>query len=73
MLNIASYLTIFMIVSNVKSKTIKKYILKATIVVTMFMLGFNFMTGGLVSENSLLKEKMPQTYYSIQQAICFWD
>ncbi len=73
MLNIASYLTIFMIVSNVKSKTIKKYILKATIAVTMFMLGFNFMTGGLVSENSLLKEKMPQTYYSIQQAICFWD
>ncbi len=73
MLNIASYLTIFMIVSNVKSKEIKKYILTFTIVITIFMLGINFVVGGVISENSLLEEKSPETYNKIKQSICFWE
>ena len=73
MLNIASYLTLFMIVSNIKSKEIKKYILKISIAVTLFMLFVNFIVGGVCGEVDLLKRTRPKDYYNIRYDICFWE
>lgn len=72
-LNIASYLTVFIIVNNVKSKEIKKYILKILIIVTLFMLFSNFIVGGVVSEQNLLEKFYPNQYYNIRYNICFWE
>ena len=72
-LNIASYLTIFIIVSNIKSVEIKKYILKIIIAITMFMFFANIYVGGLISENNLLKSFEPEMYYKIMYNICFWE
>lgn len=73
MLNIASYLTLFLIVSNIKSKEIKKYILKISIGVTIFMLFVNFIVGGVCGENNLLEKIYPQEFYNIRYDICFWE
>lgn len=72
-LNITSYLTLFMIVSNIKSEEIKKYILRMAIAVTMFMFIINFVVGGLVSEIKILEINNPQIYYKIRYLVCFWE
>lgn len=72
-LNIASYLTLFLIVSNIKSEQIKKYILKFTIATTLFMLTVNFIVGGVVSEDEYLKRYFPRQYYAIRYGVCFWE
>ncbi len=73
LLNIASYLTLFIIISNIKSDEIKKYLLKAVIIVTMFMLVVNFIVGGLVSENNFLETLNSEVFYTIRYLICFWE
>lgn len=72
-LNIASYLTLFIIVNNIKSKEIKRYILKIAIIITLFMLIANFIVGAVVSENNLLESTYPNQYYNIRYNICFWE
>ena len=73
LLNIASYFTLFIIVNNIKSKEIKRYILKISIVITLFMLFINFIVGGVVSESNLLEKNYPELYYNIRYSICFWE
>ena len=73
MLNIISYMTLFMIVSNIKSKEIKKYILRISIAVTLFMLFANFIVGGVCGETDMLKRARPKDYYNIRYDICFWE
>lgn len=73
LLNIASYITLFIIVSNIKSEEIKKYILKIAIGVTVFMLIANFIIGAVVSEKNVLEILYPEKYYSIRYGICFWE
>lgn len=72
-LNIASYLTLFIIVSNIKSTEIKKYILKIAISITLFMLAINFIVGAVVSEINILESISPIQYYSIRYNVCFWE
>ena len=73
LLNIASYLTLFIIVNKIQSKEIKKYILKITIIITFFMLIINSIIGGLVSENGLLESSDSSTFYKMRYSICFWE
>ena len=73
LLNIASYLTLFIIVSNVKSEEIKKYILKLAIGISIFMLAANFLVGAVVAEKNVLEILHPEKYYSIRYGICFWE
>jgi len=72
-LNIASYLTLFMLVSNIRSKEIKKYIMVFAILITIYMLIVNFIVGGVEAEYNILKIKYPEQYYSIRYGICFWE
>lgn len=72
-LNIASYLTIFMITDNITNEVIKKYILKIVLVLTLFMLFANFIVGAVVSEHNLLEKFYPKQYYNIRYSICFWE
>ena len=72
-LNITSYLTLFMIINNIKSIEIKKYILRICIGTTIFMFIINMYVGGLISENNFLKQIKPVTYYKIMYNICFWE
>jgi len=72
-LNIASYMTLFMIVSNIKSEDIKKYILIFAIIITLYMLVSNFIVGAVVSEENLLEKICPTQYYRIRYGICFWE
>ena len=72
-LNIASYLTIFIIASNIKSIEIKNYILKIIIAITMFMFFINLFVGGIISESFVLKKTHPKLYYSVMYDICFWE
>ena len=72
-LNIASYLTIFIIVSNIKSLEIKEYIYKIIIAITMFMFFINLFVGGIISESFALKRTNPELYYKVMYNICFWE
>lgn len=71
--NIASLNIIFMIANNLKSSTIKKYLLKIIIILTLYMLFANFIVGAVISESNLLKMLYPKQYYFIRYSICFWE
>ena len=73
LLNIASYLTVFIIISNIKSEEVKKYILKIAIIITLFMLFSNIIVGAVVGEENFLQIFYPNQYYNIRYNICFWE
>lgn len=72
LLNIASYITLFIIVNNIKSDEIKKYIFIIGMVITIYMLLINLFIGGIISEKNLLEIINPTLYFKIMYNICFW-
>ena len=72
LLNIASYMTLFIIVNNIKSDEIKNYVLIIGMITTLYMLFANLFVGGIISENNLLEICNPILYNKIMYSICFW-
>lgn len=73
LLNIASFLIVFMIANNLNSLCIKKYLLKITLTLTLYMFFINFIVGAVVSESNFLERLYPNEYYAIRYSICFWE
>lgn len=72
LLNIASYMTLFIIVNNIKSDEIKNYVLIIGMIITLYMLFSNLFVGGITSEKNLLEICNPILYNKIMYSICFW-
>ena len=71
--NIASFIIVFIIANNVKSPVTKKYLLKLTLILTLYMFFINFIVGAVVSESNFLEVLHPSQYYFIRYSICFWE
>ena len=71
--NISSFIIIFMIVSNLKNLVVKQYLLKITLILTIYMFFINFIVGAVVSENNFLEQLYPKQYYFIRYSICFFE
>ena len=69
----AAMMIVMAFYQNEKEHRMKKYISKITIAFVMIGFLLNFLTGGIQSEENLLKEYYPNQYYAIRYSISFWE